>query len=70
MILVEETQEHMKKVVTLKYQVEAMTNINDIEYRCGCRVILVESIHGDVPINKVTSLKLCDKHHKIRKQEA
>jgi hypothetical protein len=47
-----------------------MTNINDIEYPCGCRVILVESIQGDVPINKVTSLKLCDKHLKIRKQEA
>jgi hypothetical protein len=54
----------------LTYQVEAMANINDIEYPCGCRVILVESIQGDVPINKVTSLKLCDKHLKIRKQEA
>jgi hypothetical protein len=47
-----------------------MKTSNDIEYPCGCRVILVESIQGDVPINNVTSLKLCDKHRKIRKQEA
>ena len=47
-----------------------MTDTNNIEYPCGCRVMLVEPILGEVPINKVTSLKLCDKHHKIRKQEA
>jgi hypothetical protein len=46
-----------------------MTNANNIEYPCGCRMICVESIQGDVLINKETSLKLCDKHKKVRKQE-
>jgi hypothetical protein len=47
-----------------------MINANNIEYPCGCRLGYVGSIEGDVQINRVTSLKLCDKHKKVRKQEA
>jgi hypothetical protein len=47
-----------------------MINGNNIEYPCGCRLSYLGSIQGDVLINRVTSLKLCDKHKKVRKQEA
>jgi hypothetical protein len=70
MLIVDEMQEHMRKVPNTRIIRLKQLNANNIEYTCGCRLSYVGSIQGDVLINRVTSLKLCDKHKKVRKQEA